>query len=54
MKRQHKEKFGELAPAQIADELQLWQGLNIAMNQSMQTDESVFIFGEDVGLYGGR
>ncbi len=53
MKRQHKEKFGELAPAQIADELQLWQGLNIAMNQSMQTDESVFIFGEDVGLYGG-
>ena len=53
MKRQHKEKFGQLAPAEAADELQIWQAMNIAMNESMQQDEAVFTFGEDVGLYGG-
>ena len=53
MKRQHQERAGQLAPAEVADELQYWQALNIALNESMQEDEAVFTFGEDVGLYGG-
>jgi len=53
MKRPHNEKIGLIAPAQAAPELQFWQAMNIALDKAMQRDESVFILGEDVGLYGG-
>jgi len=53
MKRQHNEKIGLISPAQAAPELQLWQALNIALDQAMAQDEAVFVLGEDVGLYGG-
>jgi pyruvate dehydrogenase E1 component beta subunit len=53
MKRQHNEKIGLVATAQTAPELQLWEAMNIALDKVMQQDESVFILGEDVGLYGG-
>lgn len=53
MKRQHSEKIGFVAPAQAAPELQLWQAMNIALDKAMERDGSVFIIGEDVGLYGG-
>ncbi len=53
MTRQHSEKTGLVAPAHAAPELKLWEALNIALDKAMQQDESVFILGEDVGLYGG-
>ncbi|MGD8547951.1 MAG: alpha-ketoacid dehydrogenase subunit beta [Thiohalophilus sp.] len=53
MKRQHNEKIGLISPAQAAPELQLWQALNIALDQAMARDQAVFVLGEDVGLYGG-
>jgi pyruvate dehydrogenase E1 component beta subunit len=53
MKRQHNEKIGLVATAQAAPELQLWEAMNIALDKAMAQDESVFILGEDVGLYGG-
>jgi pyruvate dehydrogenase E1 component beta subunit len=53
MKRQHNEKIGLVATAQAAPELQLWEAMNIALDKAMEKDESVFILGEDVGLYGG-
>lgn len=37
----------------MAEELLLWQALNRALDLEMARDESVFILGEDVGLYGG-
>ncbi len=37
----------------MAEEMLYWQALNRALDAEMALDESVFILGEDVGLYGG-
>jgi pyruvate dehydrogenase E1 component beta subunit len=37
----------------MSQELLYWQALNRALDLEMAADESVFILGEDVGLYGG-
>ena len=37
----------------MADDTFLWQALNKALDAEMAADDSVFILGEDVGLYGG-
>ncbi len=37
----------------MAEELFYWQALNRALKQQMEADDSVFVLGEDVGLYGG-
>jgi pyruvate dehydrogenase E1 component beta subunit len=42
-----------IATAQPAEELQLWEALNLAHDRSMANDDAVFTLGEDVGLYGG-
>ena len=34
-------------------ELLYWQALNRALDIEMSADESVYVLGEDVGLYGG-
>jgi pyruvate dehydrogenase E1 component beta subunit len=51
--RQHNDKAGRIAPAEARDELMVWEALNIALDREMDTDDSVFLLGEDVGLYGG-
>ncbi len=43
-------------PADVArpqPELMVWEALNIAHDRALAADESVFVLGEDVGLYGG-
>ncbi len=35
------------------ERLRYWQALNRALDEALAADESVFILGEDVGLYGG-
>ncbi len=35
------------------ERLRYWQALNRALDEALASDESVFILGEDVGLYGG-
>jgi pyruvate dehydrogenase E1 component beta subunit len=37
----------------MTQELLYWQALNRALDAEMAADESVFVLGEDVGLYGG-
>jgi len=37
----------------MTESLLLWQALNRALDIEMAKDESVFVLGEDVGLYGG-
>jgi pyruvate dehydrogenase E1 component beta subunit len=37
----------------MAEKLAYWQALNQALDAEMARDESVFVLGEDVGLYGG-
>jgi pyruvate dehydrogenase E1 component beta subunit len=37
----------------MSQELLYWQALNRALDIEMAADESVFVLGEDVGLYGG-
>ncbi len=37
----------------MSDEILYWQALNRALDTEMAEDDSVFILGEDVGLYGG-
>ena len=37
----------------MAEEMLYWQALNRALDAEMEGDESVFVLGEDVGLYGG-
>ena len=37
----------------MTESLLYWQALNRALDIEMATDESVFVLGEDVGLYGG-
>jgi pyruvate dehydrogenase E1 component beta subunit len=37
----------------MSQELLYWQALNRALDHEMAADESVFVLGEDVGLYGG-
>ncbi len=37
----------------MAGEVLLWQALNRALDAEMESDDSVFTLGEDVGLYGG-
>ncbi len=37
----------------MAEEMFYWQALNRALYQQMEADDSVFLLGEDVGLYGG-
>ncbi|MEJ2439011.1 MAG: hypothetical protein P8Z72_05020 [Gammaproteobacteria bacterium] len=53
MIRQRQDNAGSIGPAQAAAELQGWQALNLALDQAMARDDSVFILGEDVGLFGG-
>jgi pyruvate dehydrogenase E1 component beta subunit len=53
MTRQRSENLGAIGPAQPASELQVWQALNLALDQAMARDEAVFVLGEDVGLFGG-
>lgn len=53
MTRQRQDNLGSIGPAQAAAELQGWQALNLALDQAMARDDSVFILGEDVGLFGG-
>jgi pyruvate dehydrogenase E1 component beta subunit len=38
----------------MTQELLYWQALNRALDIEMAADESVFVLGEDVGLYGGN
>ncbi len=37
----------------MAEQLLYWQALNRALDFEMEEDESIFVLGEDVGLYGG-
>ncbi|MDR3405826.1 MAG: alpha-ketoacid dehydrogenase subunit beta [Chthoniobacter sp.] len=37
----------------MAEEMKYWQALNRALVEAMAADESVFVIGEDVGLFGG-
>lgn len=37
----------------MAEEMHYWQALNRALDADMAADDSVFVMGEDVGLYGG-
>ena len=53
MKRRRNNSVGMIATAQPADELQVWEALNLAYDRCMENDEAVFTLGEDVGLYGG-
>ncbi len=53
MKRNRSENTGIIAPAEAAQELMVWQALNLALNHTLEADDAVFILGEDVGLYGG-
>lgn len=53
MKRNRNEPAGTVAVAEPADELMMWQSLNIALDRAMAADDAVFILGEDVGLFGG-
>ena len=53
MKRRRSDSVGMITTAQAADELQLWEALNLAYDRCMADDEAVFTLGEDVGLYGG-
>ena len=51
--RKRNENMGLIAPAEPKPEMQVWEALNLALNEAMAEDEAVFILGEDVGLYGG-
>jgi pyruvate dehydrogenase E1 component beta subunit len=42
-----------LGTARPAGELMYWEALNIALDRALAEDSSVFILGEDVGLFGG-
>ncbi len=53
MKRSHNDHAGLVAPATAAAELQVWEALNLALNEAMAVDDAVFVLGEDVGVYGG-
>lgn len=53
MKRSRSENTGIIAPAEPADELMVWQALNLAHNHALASDDAIFVLGEDVGLYGG-
>jgi pyruvate dehydrogenase E1 component beta subunit len=51
--RNHNDKAGSIAVAEARPELMVWEALNIAHDHEMHNDDSVFLLGEDVGLYGG-
>jgi pyruvate dehydrogenase E1 component beta subunit len=53
MTRQRNDNVGGMGPARPEPELQIWQALNIALDQAMAHDDAVFVLGEDVGLFGG-
>jgi pyruvate dehydrogenase E1 component beta subunit len=53
LKRGHNESAGLVGVSVPADELAYWQALNLAHDRVMDEDDSVFVLGEDVGLYGG-
>jgi len=44
---------GSVDIARPAAELMTWEAMNIALDRVMGEDESVFVLGEDVGLFGG-
>ena len=44
---------GTVGVVQPASELMAWEAMNIALDQIMEKDETVFVIGEDVGMYGG-
>ena len=52
-KRDRSQNAGTLGVAQAAPELMAWQAMNIALDQAMAADDTVFVLGEDVGLFGG-
>jgi len=51
--RRRTENAGLIDVARPRPELMLWEALNIAHDRALAEDESVFVLGEDVGLYGG-
>ena len=53
MKRNHNENMGLVAPVRPKAEMQVWEALNLALDEAMARDDAVFVLGEDVGLYGG-
>ncbi len=53
MKRARAEAVGHLGVSQPRPEMKLWQALNLAHDRALSEDDSVFVIGEDVGLYGG-
>ena len=53
MKRSHNDHVGFIVPAVAAPEMQVWEALNLALDEAMAIDDAVFILGEDVGIYGG-
>ncbi|WP_297526710.1 alpha-ketoacid dehydrogenase subunit beta [Thiohalobacter sp.] len=53
MNRNRSENVGLVAVSRPAPELRYWEALNIAHDRALAADESVFVLGEDVGLYGG-
>ncbi len=53
MKRRHNENAGLIDVSTPRERLKLWEALNIAHDRALAEDDSVFVIGEDVGLYGG-
>jgi len=53
MTRKRNGNFGGIGTARPAPELQVWEALNIALDEAMARDDAVFVLGEDVGLFGG-
>lgn len=53
MTRLRNDNVGSIGTAKPAPQVQVWEALNIALDQAMERDDAVFILGEDVGLFGG-
>jgi pyruvate dehydrogenase E1 component beta subunit len=51
--RQRNDQLGSVGTVKPAPQLQVWEALNLALDEAMERDESVFVLGEDVGLFGG-
>ncbi|MEJ2651246.1 MAG: pyruvate dehydrogenase complex E1 component subunit beta [Gammaproteobacteria bacterium] len=53
MTPQRNDNLGGIGTARAGSELQVWEALNVALDQAMERDDAVFVLGEDVGLFGG-